>query len=204
MRTGMIVIASVVLLATACEKRQRAVLPRRLRPRRAPSATSRCPLPEHADLLAMSEPAPYGAMAGVRLEAVCSAPERWHTLDRGPRARGRTRAALTQGRPLASLRDVRHPGLLNKDRTWCDDVWASFAPGGSHPRKMTTSSAGQFTQYWVTPDLSQFGSRFQTPFIPGPIRASLLRRISWPLWACGPMSDGAMDSRSKQAGNGGG
>jgi hypothetical protein len=153
----------------------------------------------------MSEPVPYGAMAssfGGRLSA--SARSGGTRLIAAPTGSGRTRAALTQGRPLASLRDVRHPGLLNKDRTWCDDVWASFAPGGSHPRKMTTSSAGQFTQYWVTPDLSQFGSRFQTPFIPGPIRASLLRRISWPLWACGPMSDGAMDSRSKQAGNGGG
>jgi hypothetical protein len=75
---------------------------------------------------------------------------------------------MTQGRPLASIRDVRHSGLLKRRiERWCDDVWASFALMGNHPRKMTTSSAGQFTQRWVTRDLSQFGSRFQTSVYPG-------------------------------------
>jgi pimeloyl-ACP methyl ester carboxylesterase len=68
MRTGWMVIASLVLLATACEEGQTAGSPTAPSSSPAPSATSRFPLLEEADLLAMSEPIHIRGDGGVRLE----------------------------------------------------------------------------------------------------------------------------------------
>jgi len=68
MRTQWIVIASLVLLATACEEGPRAGPPTAASSSPVPSATSRFPLLEQADLFAMSEPMHIRGDGGFRLE----------------------------------------------------------------------------------------------------------------------------------------
>ena len=70
MRTGWIVTASLVLLGSACGGEQRAEPPTlpSSSPTPSPVATSRFPVLEQADLLAMSEPVRLHGDGGVRLE----------------------------------------------------------------------------------------------------------------------------------------